>query len=659
MGTSTPGEVTITPIFWTPPGFTAPSSNYSNLVAQLDADLAADSTLRTNVLSTLTDYTSAGGVHLTNLIHAGGVITASDAVATSGVVAGETVVGCNPDQGLVTGAEGDQYSYAGCVTDVQIMAEVEAVRAQHGLPDDTSHLYPVFLPKGLESCFDSPNGTHGGSCELNSSSTPSQYCAYHSSVELGGGAIYSVEPFPVRSTSAGRCDLGAVVTGAPQAPNGDLAFDSAASPYSHEVAEAITDPFGDGWYDAAGNENGDECAYIVPSTLGGTAGAAFDQTINGHHYLLQSEFSNVAYSWNAQQGCLVTADTPPPVVTGLSANRLAVGEQLTLSGTALGGQPIVRIGNQRATVTTDTSAAVVVTVPDGSTGGSVSIQTIAGTATAAGPLLVVTRAAPSLSAASSLAAVTSSPVSTTIAATGYPTPAISLAGALPSGLTFVDAGDGTATIAGTPDANSGGSWPVTLSAHNSEGSAVAPLTIVVHEGAAITSSPTAGFAAGISGSFVITTMGLPMAAVTMTGALPKGLTFTARSDGTAVITGLARAARIGTYVVTIHAANGVGSGDLQSLAVVVGKLPKLTASPKVTVLRGAQMSTSVVASGSPAPTISVLGLESWMHLATAPDGSVTISGRAPSGGASRVISLTLAGRNLIGTVNRSMLVKLR
>lgn len=54
----------------------------------------------------------------------------------------------------------------------------------------------------------------------------------------------------------------------------------------------------------------------------------------------------------------------------------------------------------------------------------------------------------------------------TITATGLPTPDLSLIGALPSGVSFTDKGDGTASLAGTPAAGTGGSYPITIKASN-------------------------------------------------------------------------------------------------------------------------------------------------------------------------------------------------
>ena len=54
----------------------------------------------------------------------------------------------------------------------------------------------------------------------------------------------------------------------------------------------------------------------------------------------------------------------------------------------------------------------------------------------------------------------------TATTTGSPTPTITKSGTLPSGVTFSENGDGTATLSGTPDAGSAGSYPLTIIASN-------------------------------------------------------------------------------------------------------------------------------------------------------------------------------------------------
>lgn len=55
----------------------------------------------------------------------------------------------------------------------------------------------------------------------------------------------------------------------------------------------------------------------------------------------------------------------------------------------------------------------------------------------------------------------------TVTTTGFPTPTLAYSGTLPGGVTFIDNGDGTATLGGTPDAGAGGVYLLTLTASNS------------------------------------------------------------------------------------------------------------------------------------------------------------------------------------------------
>ena len=61
-----------------------------------------------------------------------------------------------------------------------------------------------------------------------------------------------------------------------------------ASILAHELEETVTDPLGTAWYDSQGAENGDKCAW----TFGSPTPA--NQSINGHDYYLQREWSNAS-----------------------------------------------------------------------------------------------------------------------------------------------------------------------------------------------------------------------------------------------------------------------------------------------------------------------------------------------------------------------------
>ncbi len=126
---------------------------------------------------------------------------------------------------------------------------------------------------------------------------------------------------------------------------------------------------------------------------------------------------------------------------------------------------------------------------------------------------------------------------TTVHTTGIPTAAITETGALPTGLTFTDNGDGTATIAGTPAAGSGGSYPITITATNSAGTTTQSFVLTNAQAPTITSAATATFSTGVLGSYQVTTTGYPAPAITETGALPLGMSFVDNGNGSATISG--------------------------------------------------------------------------------------------------------------------------
>jgi hypothetical protein len=114
--------------------------------------------------------------------------------------------------------------------------------------------------------------------------------------------------------------------------------DSEISIASHEISETITDPQRSGWFDSSGNEVADDCAYIYGDSLSfqGSPGALHNQTINGHGYFIQDEFSNQdfaaskAYSCIQQEETMAVSPTSGPKKTSVavSGSGFASGETI-------------------------------------------------------------------------------------------------------------------------------------------------------------------------------------------------------------------------------------------------------------------------------------------------------------------------------------------
>ncbi len=151
----------------------------------------------------------------------------------------------------------------------------------------------------------------------------------------------------------------------------------------------------------------------------------------------------------------------------------------------------------------------------------------------------------------------------TITTDGIPAPALTESGALPSGTSFVDNGNGTATISGAPTQL--GSFPVTISAANSPGSASQVLVVTVGAAQAptFTSAASTTFTKGSPGTFTPTASGIPTPVITESGTLPTGVTFTGSS-----LSGTTSAG--GTYPITFTASNGVSPSATQSFTLNVG-----------------------------------------------------------------------------------------
>ena len=108
-------------------------------------------------------------------------------------------------------------------------------------------------------------------------------------------------------------------------------------------------------------------------------------------------------------------------------------------------------------------------------------------------------------------------------------------------MTFIDNGDGTATLAGTPASGTAGTYPITITAANGVSpDATQGFTLTVRPAPSaptITSATTTTFTEGSAGTFTVTTTGNPDAALSETGTLPSGVTFTDNGNGTATLAG--------------------------------------------------------------------------------------------------------------------------
>lgn len=163
-----------------------------------------------------------------------------------------------------------------------VLAQLHAAVVALGLSNPGyAHEFHIFLPKGVDQCFD-----FGGGCF--SPDVPSEFafCAWHGSADFNdiGHVIFSLEPYQ-----------GIVQRGLPSCYGSHTAIANAtANTLSHEFFESASDPdvsspgLRSAWYnDFTGMEIGDACV-----------AKNFTQNFAGTAYTIQEEYSN------ADHGCI-------------------------------------------------------------------------------------------------------------------------------------------------------------------------------------------------------------------------------------------------------------------------------------------------------------------------------------------------------------------
>ena len=176
-----------------------------------------------------------------------------------------------------------------------------------------------------------------------------------------------------------------------------------------------------------------------------------------------------------------------PMIDATAAETLS--EQSAWAALRQGGSVTATIDNGVVDLTNSgtIAATVPLSLPIGSTqggavfGSSYGASSSAWVVVPAGATLsfAVPAAAgmPVFTSPASVTATVGVPFSFTVTANGVPTPTLSESGSLPKGLGFVDNGDGTGTVSGTPTRVK--NKAVVLSASNSAGRATQHLTISV------------------------------------------------------------------------------------------------------------------------------------------------------------------------------------
>jgi hypothetical protein len=216
--------------------------------------------------------------------------------------------------------------------------------------------------------------------------------------------------------------------------------------------------------------------------------------------------------------------------------------------------------------------------------------------------------------------------------TGSPRPTLSATG-LPAGVTFVDNGDGTGTLAGTPGAGTGGVHAITVKATNEAGSGTKAFTLTITQAPALAGPTGATYTVGQPGGpTIFTSTGHPTSSLVSLGLLPAGVGFTDNGDGTGAYAGTPGTGTGGLYNLTVKASNGTPPDATAPFALTVNEAPGITGPGTATFKVGtSSLSGEFVGTGFPVPALTATGLPAGLTLASTGSGKAKISGSAANG----------------------------
>jgi len=156
---------------------------------------------------------------------------------------------------LLAGTWSDSTPIPASPTDAQIQAEAAAAASHFGIGTSDNVEIVVATPHGHST-----------------SGFGSSFCAYHGVISAHPNVTYTNLPY---MTDAGaNCGENSV--------NASGLLDGVSIVEGHELAESITDPLLNAWYDAGGNEIGDKCAWT----------GLKDITVSGRSFAVQPLWNN-------------------------------------------------------------------------------------------------------------------------------------------------------------------------------------------------------------------------------------------------------------------------------------------------------------------------------------------------------------------------------
>jgi hypothetical protein len=365
---------------------------------------------------------------------------------------------------------------------------------------------------------------------------------------------------------------------------------------------------------------------------------------------------------------IAASPTTGSVVAGGSATSTVStttlsGSPQTVGLTASGAPTGALVSFTPSSVTSGGTSTMQVTTASTTPAGTYPI-TVTGTGTAAThatSFSLTVQTAPAITSAATTTFTQGSAGTFTVTATGSPTPAITETGALPSGVTLTDNGNGTATLAGTPASGSNSSYPITITATGAGTPATQAFTLVVEAQPSdfsiavspTTATDTAGSAATASVTTSTTLGSAQTVGLSATGAPTGSLvsltpqSVTSGGSSTLSVTPPVNATP-GQYTVTITG-TGTTATHTATYTLTVNTPPTITSVNNATFTQGSAGSFTVTTAGSPTIVLSETGaLPSGVTFTDNGNGTATLAG-TPATGSNSSYPITITASNGFGS----------
>ena len=190
-------------------------------------------------------------------------------------------------------------------------------------------------------------------------------------------------------------------------------------------------------------------------------------------------------STNFSQGSAQPVLSIPPAVVRVPTTTAQVGTNLSVAVIAQ-GYPVPALGESGTLPSNLTfldngnGTGSISGVPQRGSGGSYAVTITATNASGASSQTFTLKVdeVPTITSPSSYTATVGTPIAFDVTTTGFPNPKLSESGTLPAGITFHPA---NGSFSGTPKTKSVGTYPITITATNSSGTASQQFTLTVQQ----------------------------------------------------------------------------------------------------------------------------------------------------------------------------------